>query len=335
MKVYGSNAIRNVAFVGHGASGKTSLVDALAWVSGSGRRHGSIKDGTTLTDYSPDEIDRKHSINLALGHAEWLDTKLNLIDTPGYLDYFGEVVTGLHAADAAVVVVSGTGGVEVGTEKVWEACDQSASAAHALRVHDGQGARRLRAGVRGREVPPDVEGRAGRGPDRRRSRLSRHHQSFLRPLPQLQEGHHQGRVRRGADPPGVPAEIPGIQRAADRSGRLDRRRADRALPRGRGDPPRAIHRRGEAGDARRPDRAALLRQRDAHLRAPNAAQEDGGAASLAGGSEAAGRGAAGGPGVQDPLRGPRRATSPCSVSTAASSGTARRSGTRSTRPRRS
>ncbi|MGH2578251.1 MAG: GTP-binding protein, partial [Actinomycetota bacterium] len=123
MKVYGSNAIRNVAFVGHGASGKTSLVDALAWVSGSGRRHGSIKDGTTLTDYSPDEIDRKHSINLALGYAEWLDTKLNLIDTPGYLDYFGEVVTGLHAADAAVVVVSGTGGVEVGTEKVWEACD--------------------------------------------------------------------------------------------------------------------------------------------------------------------------------------------------------------------
>ncbi len=124
MKVYGSNAIRNVAFVGHGASGKTTLVDALAFVSGASRRHGSIKDGTTLTDYSPDEIDRKHSINLAIGHAEWLDTKLNLIDTPGYLDFFGEVVTGLHAADAAVVVLSGTGGVEVGTEKAWEVCDQ-------------------------------------------------------------------------------------------------------------------------------------------------------------------------------------------------------------------
>jgi len=124
MKVYGSSAIRNVAFVGHGASGKTSLVDALAFVSGASRRHGSIKDGTTLTDYSPDEIERKHSINLGIGHAEWLDTKLNLIDTPGYLDFFGEVVTGLHAADAAVVVLSGTGGVEVGTEKVWEVCDQ-------------------------------------------------------------------------------------------------------------------------------------------------------------------------------------------------------------------
>ena len=117
MKVYGSNAIRNVAFVGHGGSGKTSLVDALAFVSGSSRRHGSIKDGTALTDYSPDEIDRKHSISLGLAYAEWLDTKINLIDTPGYLDFFGEVVTGLHAADAAVVVLSGTAGVEVGTEK--------------------------------------------------------------------------------------------------------------------------------------------------------------------------------------------------------------------------
>jgi elongation factor G len=124
MKVYGSNAIRNVALVGHGGSGKTSLVDALAFVSGSSRRHGSIKDGTALTDYSPDEIDRKHSIGLGLAYAEWLDTKINLIDTPGYLDYFGEVVTGLHAADAAVVVLSGTAGVEVGTEKAYEVCDQ-------------------------------------------------------------------------------------------------------------------------------------------------------------------------------------------------------------------
>ncbi len=124
MRVYGSDAIRNVAFVGHGASGKTSLVDALAFVSGASRRHGTVKDGTTLTDYSPDEIERKHSISLGLGYAEWLDTKINLLDTPGYLDYFGEVVTGLHAADSAVVVLSGTGGVEVGTEKAWEACDR-------------------------------------------------------------------------------------------------------------------------------------------------------------------------------------------------------------------
>ncbi|TFG46686.1 MAG: elongation factor G, partial [Gemmatimonadales bacterium] len=124
MRVYGSDAIRNVAFVGHGGSGKTTLVDALAFVSGASRRHGNIKDGTTLTDYTPDEISRQHSISLGLAYAEWMDTKINLLDTPGYLDFFGEAVTALHAADAAVVVLSGVSGVEVGTEKVWEVCDQ-------------------------------------------------------------------------------------------------------------------------------------------------------------------------------------------------------------------
>ena len=124
MKVYGSNAIRNVAFVGHGGSGKTTLVDALAFVAGTSRRHGSIKDGTALTDYTPDEIDRKHSISLGLAYAEWLDTKINLIDTPGFLDFFGETISGLYAADAAVVVLGGVSGVEVGTEKVWEVCDR-------------------------------------------------------------------------------------------------------------------------------------------------------------------------------------------------------------------
>jgi elongation factor G len=123
MKVYDPRHIRNVAFVGHGASGKTTLVDALAFVSGSSRRHGSIKEGTTLTDYSPDEIERQYSISLGLGYAEWMDTKINMIDTPGFSDFFGEAVTGLYAADAAVVVLSGTGGVEVGTEKVWDVCD--------------------------------------------------------------------------------------------------------------------------------------------------------------------------------------------------------------------
>lgn len=124
MRVYGSNAIRNVAFVGHGASGKTTLVDALAFVSGSSKRHGSIQDGTTLTDNSADEIERKHSISLGVGYAEWMETKINLIDAPGFLDFLGEATAALYAADAAVVVLNATGGVEVGTEKVWEICDQ-------------------------------------------------------------------------------------------------------------------------------------------------------------------------------------------------------------------
>src|SRR3989475_342009 len=123
MRVYKPPEIRNVAVVGHGASGKTSLVDALAFVAGTSKRHGSVKDGTALTDYTPDEIERKYSINLAVAVAEWMDTKLNLIDTPGYLDFTGEALAGVHAADGAVVVVSATGGVEVGTEKVWDYCE--------------------------------------------------------------------------------------------------------------------------------------------------------------------------------------------------------------------
>src|SRR5579884_2638245 len=123
MRVYKTAEIRNVAVVGHGASGKTSLVDALAFVAGTSKRHGSVKDGTALTDYTPDEIERKYSINLAIAVAEWMDTKLNLIDTPGYLDFTGEALAGVYAADGAAVVVSATGGVEVGTEKVWDYCE--------------------------------------------------------------------------------------------------------------------------------------------------------------------------------------------------------------------
>src|SRR5467141_3830502 len=124
MRVYKTPEIRNVAIVGHGASGKTSLVDALAFVAGTSKRHGSVKDGTALTDYTPDEIERKYSINLAIAVAEWMDTKVNLIDTPGYLDFTGDALAGVYAADAAVVVLAGTAGVEVGTEKVWDYCER-------------------------------------------------------------------------------------------------------------------------------------------------------------------------------------------------------------------
>src|SRR2546425_1085143 len=124
MRVYKTPEIRNVAVVGHGASGKTSLVDALAFVAGTSKRHGSVKDGTALTDYTADEIERKYSINLAIAVAEWMDTKVNLIDPPGYLDFTGDALAGVYAADSAVVVLSATAGVEVGTEKVWDYCER-------------------------------------------------------------------------------------------------------------------------------------------------------------------------------------------------------------------
>ncbi|OYV71684.1 MAG: hypothetical protein B7Z72_06390, partial [Gemmatimonadetes bacterium 21-71-4] len=108
-----------MAVVGHGASGKTSLVDALAFVSGSSKRHGSVKDGTSLTDTAPEEVERGYSINLGCAYAEWMNTKINLIDTPGYLDFQGDAVAGLAAADGALCVVSATAGIEVGTERMF------------------------------------------------------------------------------------------------------------------------------------------------------------------------------------------------------------------------
>ena len=126
MREYTTERIRNVAVVGHGACGKTSLVDALAFVSGSSTRHGAVRDGTALTDYTQDEIARQYSINLALARAEWMDAKVNLLDTPGYLDFTGDMVAGIYAADAALVVVAAAAGVEVGTEVAWEHAEQHA-----------------------------------------------------------------------------------------------------------------------------------------------------------------------------------------------------------------
>lgn len=119
MREYRATDIRNVAVVGHGASGKTTLVDALAFVSGSSKRHGTIKEGTTLTDHTPEETERGYSISLGCAFAEWMDTKINLIDTPGYLDFHGDAIAGIAAADGVISVVSAQGGVEVGTEKTF------------------------------------------------------------------------------------------------------------------------------------------------------------------------------------------------------------------------
>ncbi len=119
MKEYGSRDIRNVAVVGHGASGKTSLVDAMAWAAGASKRRGAVRDGTSLTDFTPEEIERGYSITLGCAYAEWEGCKINLLDTPGYLDFQGDAIAGLAAADGALVVVSATSGVEVGTEKMF------------------------------------------------------------------------------------------------------------------------------------------------------------------------------------------------------------------------
>lgn len=121
MRDYDSAGIRNIAVVGHGGSGKTSLVDALCFAAGSGKRHGSVRDGTTLTDHLPEEIERGYSISLGCAFAEWMDSKINFIDTPGSLDFQGDAIAGLAAADGALCVVGASSGVEVGTERMFRA----------------------------------------------------------------------------------------------------------------------------------------------------------------------------------------------------------------------
>jgi elongation factor G len=121
MREYDSAGIRNIAVVGHGASGKTSLVDALCFAAGSSKRHGSVKDGTALTDHLPEEAERGYSIALGCAYAEWMESKINFIDTPGSLDFQGDALSGLVAADGALCVIGATSGVEVGTERMFRA----------------------------------------------------------------------------------------------------------------------------------------------------------------------------------------------------------------------
>jgi elongation factor G len=124
MKVYSGSEIRNVAVVGHNDTGKTTLVTQLLFNAGAITRLGRIDDGTTVTDFDQDEIDRKHSISTAIAFAEWQNTKINFIDTPGFGIFVMEARTALRVADSAAVVVSGVTGVEVSTERVWKFAEE-------------------------------------------------------------------------------------------------------------------------------------------------------------------------------------------------------------------
>ena len=124
MKVYRTDEIRNVVLLGHGGSGKTSLVEAMAYVSGATTRMGKVTDGNMISDFDKEEQKRQFSISTSLVPIEWEKAKINVLDTPGYFDFVGEVEEAVSAADAAVIVVSGKAGVEVGTEKAWELCDK-------------------------------------------------------------------------------------------------------------------------------------------------------------------------------------------------------------------
>jgi len=120
VKQYASDAIRNVALIGHGAAGKTMVGESMLRRAGMINRLGSIEEGTTVSDYNADEIDRQISIHSSLLHAETMDTKFNIIDTPGYSDFVGEVRGTLGVVDTTVLVVHGVAGIEIGTEMTWK-----------------------------------------------------------------------------------------------------------------------------------------------------------------------------------------------------------------------
>src|SRR5512139_1396682 len=116
MKEYTPDHLRNVALIGHGGAGKTSLAEAMLYAAGATTRQGRVEDGNTVSDYHPDEIERQISINTSLLVAEWKGNKFNLLDTPGYMDFTGEVKASMRVADSALVVLKAVEGVEVGTE---------------------------------------------------------------------------------------------------------------------------------------------------------------------------------------------------------------------------
>ena len=120
MKVYKTENVRNLALVGHSGSGKTNLTESMLFQSGATKRLGNVTDKNTLSDFSKEEMERGTSIGTSIIPVEWRNFKVNIIDTPGYMDFSGEVIGALRASEAALLVIDATSGIEVGTERAWK-----------------------------------------------------------------------------------------------------------------------------------------------------------------------------------------------------------------------
>ena len=117
--IYSTDKLRNVILTAHGGVGKTSLAEGILFATGLNDRLGKVAEGNTLMDFNPDEIDRKSSINLSLAYCEWNKHKINILDTPGYSDFYGDTIAAMHVADGALMLINAASGVEVGTEILW------------------------------------------------------------------------------------------------------------------------------------------------------------------------------------------------------------------------
>ncbi len=128
MKDYNASNIRNVAVVGHGSDGKTTLVESLLYYAGAIDRQGRVEDGSTTTDCEPEEIKRQISISAAMAPLEWKETKINFIDVPGYFDFAGEMVGPMAVCEGALIAVGAVSGLTVGAEKAWKMCEKTGTA---------------------------------------------------------------------------------------------------------------------------------------------------------------------------------------------------------------
>ncbi|MBO6115063.1 MAG: elongation factor G [Lachnospiraceae bacterium] len=124
MNVFTTDKIRNVVLLGHGGCGKTSLVEALAYLAGLTKRMGTIDNGNTISDYDKEEIKRKNSLKTSVVPIQWEGYKVNILDTPGFFDFVGEAEEAVSVADAAIIVISGKAGIEAGTRRAWEMCEK-------------------------------------------------------------------------------------------------------------------------------------------------------------------------------------------------------------------
>lgn len=124
MKNYTIKNLRNIGLIGHGGAGKTSLIEALLFHTGNIDRLGKVEEGTTVSDFDPEEKKRGISLSTSIEPIEFNDTKINIVDIPGYFDFSGELIQGMRAVDVATIVVSAVSGVKVGTEKAWDYCNK-------------------------------------------------------------------------------------------------------------------------------------------------------------------------------------------------------------------
>ncbi len=277
-----ADRIRNVALVGHRGAGKTSLHEALLFEAGATSRLGSVPDESTVSDSDPDEQARQMSISASLSSFQWQERKINLLDTPGEPSFVADALGALRVCESAVFVINAVMGVEVTTEPPVGARGGARHRAHAVREHARPRARRLLPRARAAQGGVRPARRRHRDPDRLRARARG------RDRPRRHEGLPPGlrrarRLERDRRSPTSSAERrPGIPREADGRGLRSLRRADGALPRGRGDLPRGDRRRAQGGHQPRQDLPGRVRRGHAQPRHLAAARRDRRGPALAG-----------------------------------------------------